>query len=86
MRLRELEDWLTPTEAGRVIGISKQAAFKRLEEGTMRGVRTHQGWLVDPADAGRVAAERRERAEMSSVRAASRPPSPQRKGKGENDG
>ncbi len=44
----ELERWLTPTEAARIIGISRQAALKRLEVGTLRGVKTHQGWLVDP--------------------------------------
>ncbi len=57
--LKELEYWLTPAEAGRVMGMSKQAAVKRLEQKTLRGVRTHQGWLVDPADAERVAKERR---------------------------
>jgi hypothetical protein len=46
--LRELEGWLTPAEAGRIIGITKQGLLKRLEEGRQRGVRTHQGWLVDP--------------------------------------
>lgn len=56
--LKELEGWLTPAEAGRVIGMSKQAAVKRLEQKTLRGVRTHQGWLVDPEDAERVAKER----------------------------
>ena len=50
MRLADLEDWLTPAESGRVIGISKQAVIKRLEERKLRGVKTHQGWLVDPAD------------------------------------
>jgi hypothetical protein len=48
--LRELEDWLTPAEAGHVIGITKQGMIKRLEEGRQRGVRTRQGWLVDPED------------------------------------
>ncbi len=48
MRLKDLESWLTPAEAGRVIGISKQATIKQLEEMTLRGVKTHQGWLVDP--------------------------------------
>ena len=56
--LEELELWLTPAEAGRVMGMSKQAAVKRLEQKTLRGVRTHQGWLVDPEDAERVARER----------------------------
>ena len=56
--LKELETWLTPAGAGRIMGMSKQAAVKRLEQKTLRGVKTHQGWLVDPADAGRVARER----------------------------
>ncbi len=56
--LKELEKWLTPAEAGRVMGMSKQAAVKRLEQKTLRGVRTHQGWLVDPEDAERVAREK----------------------------
>jgi hypothetical protein len=55
MTLKELETWLTPAEAGRIIGMSKQAAVKRLEQKTLRGVKTHQGWLVDPEDAQRVA-------------------------------
>lgn len=61
MRLKELGNWLTPTEAGRAIGISKQATIKRLEEHTLRGVFTHQGWLVDPKDAQRVKTEREEK-------------------------
>jgi len=31
----------------------------RLENGTLRGVKTHQGWLVDPKDAERVAREKK---------------------------
>ena len=46
--LKELEGWLTPAEAGRIIGITKQGMIRCLEEGRQRGVRTHQGWLVDP--------------------------------------
>jgi hypothetical protein len=61
MRLSDLEDWLTPAEAGRVIGISKQAAIKQLEDHKLRGVKTHQGWLVDPEDAERAGRERKER-------------------------
>ena len=57
--LKELEDWLTPAEAGQVMGMSKQGAVKRLEQKTLRGVKTHQGWLVDPKDAERVGRERR---------------------------
>jgi hypothetical protein len=58
--LKELENWLTPAEAGRVMGMSKQGAILRLEQRTLRGVKTHQGWLVDPEDASRVARERQQ--------------------------
>ena len=56
--LKELENWLTPAGAGRVMGMSKQGTIKRLEQRTLRGVKTHQGWLVDPEDAERVAREK----------------------------
>ena len=47
--LKELETWLTPAQAGRIIGMSKQGVIKRLENQQLRGVKTKQGWLVDPA-------------------------------------
>lgn len=47
--MREFETWLTPSEAGDVIGMSRQAVHKRLlAGGTFRAVRTHFGWLLDP--------------------------------------
>ena len=58
MRLKEIEDWLTPAEAGKLIGISKQGTINKLEEGRLRGVKTHQGWLVDPDDTERMVRER----------------------------
>jgi hypothetical protein len=58
MRLKELENWLSPAGAGEVIGVTKQAVTKYLEDGTLRGVKTVQGWLVDPKDTERVARER----------------------------
>jgi len=61
--LKELENWLTPAEAGQVMGMSKQAVHGHLEQKTLRAVKTHQGWLVDPADAERVAKERKSKPE-----------------------
>ena len=58
VRLSDLEDWLTPAEAGRVIGMSKQGVINYLEDRGLRGVRTHQSWLVDPDDAERLRDER----------------------------
>ena len=61
MRLSDLEDWLTPAEAGKVIGVSKQMVTIYLDEKKLRGVWTHQGWLVDPEDAERLRDERKEK-------------------------
>lgn len=47
--MKEIETWLTPSEAGAEIGISRQAMIKRLDNGgTFRAVRTHSGWLIAP--------------------------------------
>jgi hypothetical protein len=51
--LKELENWLTPAEAGQILDMSKQGTINRLEQKTLRGVKTHQGWLVDPSDVAR---------------------------------
>jgi predicted site-specific integrase-resolvase len=59
MRLKDLEGWLTPAEAGRLIGLSKQGVNNYLKDGYLRGVKTTQGWLVDPEDARRVRDARR---------------------------
>lgn len=48
MRLKELENWLSASEAAGIIGISRQAVVKRCEEGRLRAVKTHLGWLIDP--------------------------------------
>lgn len=61
MRLSELEDWLTPAEAGEVIGVSKQQVLNYLHDKNLRGVETHQGWLVDPDDAERFGRKRAEK-------------------------
>ena len=59
MKLRELEDWLTPSEAAERIGISRQGLHKSyLDNGRLRAVRTHAGWLIDPEDVERVRRER----------------------------
>ena len=59
--MREFETWLTPSEAGAVIGISRQAVHKHLlAGGTFRAVRTHFGWLLDPKSV-ETFKERRER-------------------------
>lgn len=46
--LETVAEWPTPAEAGGEMGMSKQAVHERLVRGTLRGVKTKQGWLVDP--------------------------------------
>lgn len=60
--LKEISTWLTPTEAGKEIGISKQGVYKLLEYGHLkRHVRTHAGTLIDPRSVQEYAEQRRER-------------------------
>ena len=50
MKLTELQTWLIPTEVAKKQRISHQAVIRRLEEGKhYRGVKTKQGWLIDPS-------------------------------------
>ncbi len=48
MKLTDLELWLTPTDAAKVLGVSRQMVEKRLNDGMYRAVKTRQGWLIDP--------------------------------------
>lgn len=73
--MREIESWLSPSEAGSVLGTSGQWVTKLARRGELDAVRTSLGWLVNPADVERLANERLERAEqkisaMKSARSA----------------
>ena len=48
MRLNDLENWLTPGDVARELGISRQAVHKRLKDGKHRAVKTRLGYLIDP--------------------------------------
>ena len=55
VNLKDLENWLTPTDAAKVLkeqgrGVSRQAIEKRLNDGRYRAVKTRQGWLIDPKE------------------------------------
>ena len=59
MKLKELENWLSPSDAAKILGISRQAIYKiYLDQGRLRAVRTRLGWLIDPES---VEAARKER-------------------------
>ncbi len=73
--IREIENWLSPSQAGAMLGTSGQWVTQLARRGELDAVRTPLGWLVNPADVERVANERLERAEqkisaMKSARSA----------------
>lgn len=71
-RVKEVENWLSPAEAGRLLGTSGQWVTQLARTGRLGGVRTSLGWLVNPADVDRLANERMQRAEtkLSAMRSA----------------
>ncbi len=62
--MQEFSTWLTPSEAGGELGISRQAVHKHLrrQNKTFRAVRTHFGWLIDPASVDAYKKRRRDSA------------------------
>lgn len=73
--IKEVESWLSPSQAGTMLGTSGQWVTQLARRGKLDAVRTSLGWLVNPADVERVANERLERAEkkisaMKSARSA----------------
>ncbi len=73
--VREVENWLSPSQAGAMLGTSGQWVTQLARRRELDGVRTSLGWLVNPADVERLANERLEKAEqkisaMKSARSA----------------
>jgi excisionase family DNA binding protein len=46
--LKELEQWLSTSQAASALGKSRQGVLWLLENGHLRGVKTAIGWLIDP--------------------------------------
>lgn len=71
--VKEVEDYLTPSEAGRLLGTSGTWVKRLVRRGDLEGVETHLGWLIRPESVERLAEERLKRAErrVSSLKAAS---------------
>ena len=59
--LRELEHWLSPSEAGRVLQTSGQWVTYLARTGQITGVKTSLGWLVDPDDIKELAQQRKKK-------------------------
>lgn len=62
--IREIENWLSPSEAGGILGTSGQWVTKLARRSELDAIRTSLGWLVNPADVERLANERLEKAEQ----------------------
>jgi hypothetical protein len=70
--VREIEDWLSPSQAGALLGTSGQWVTQLARARKLDAVRTSLGWLVNPADVERLAKERLKKAEqkISAVKSA----------------
>lgn len=70
--MKEIENWLAPSEAGRLLGTSGQWVTQLARAGKLEGVRTSLGWLVNPEDVDRLAEVRTKAAEkkLSEMKAA----------------
>ena len=75
MDLRAVESWLSPSQAGAMLGTSGQWVTQLARREEVDAIRTSLGWLINPADVERLANERLEKAEkkvsaMKSARTA----------------
>ena len=73
--VKEVENWLSPSQAGAMLGTSGQWVTQLARRRELDAVRTSLGWLINPADVERLANERLKRAEqkisaMKSARSA----------------
>ncbi len=56
--VREVESWLSPSQAGRVLGTSGQWVTHLARKRKLRGVKTALGWLMDPESVEQMAKQR----------------------------
>lgn len=56
--VEQVQRWLSPSQAGRVLGTSGQWVTHLARSGELRGVKTALGWLVDPDDVEKRARKR----------------------------
>lgn len=65
--VEEVARWLSPSQAGRVLGTSGQWVTHLARAGKLRGVKTALGWLVDPEDVERMAEHRSRHGQTTTV-------------------
>jgi hypothetical protein len=62
--VKAVESWLSPSEAGDILGTSGQWVTTLARDGKLDAVRTSLGWLINPDDVERLANQRLERAQQ----------------------
>ncbi len=65
--VEEVQDWLSPSQAGRVLGTSGQWVTHLARTGELRGVKTALGWLVDPEAVENMAKKRSRDGQKAAV-------------------
>lgn len=53
--IRDVENYLTPSEAGSVLGTSGNWVKQLVHRGELEGIETHLGWLIEPESVARAA-------------------------------
>src|SRR5215207_8813928 len=61
--LKDVEKYLSPSEAGDILGTSGQWVKQLARRGELEGVETHLGWLIEPGSVERLADRRVQKAE-----------------------
>ncbi len=71
--VKEVESYLSPSEAGRILGTSGQWVKQLARRGELEGVETALGWLIEPRSVERLADKRLAKAEqkISSLKTSS---------------
>jgi excisionase family DNA binding protein len=61
-----IENYLSPTAAGLVLGLSRDRVRQLVQAGQIHGLRTANGYLIPPEEVVRFKAERRRRKAQSA--------------------
>jgi hypothetical protein len=61
--VRDVENYLSPSEAGEVLGTSGQWVKQLARRGELDAVETHLGWLIEPGSVERLVDRRVQKAE-----------------------
>jgi hypothetical protein len=71
--LKEIENWWSPSEAGRELKTTGQWVTHLARTGQLTGIRTSLGWLLDPEDVKALARERKRKKKAEQRRRTRQP-------------